>query len=61
MAEHLIACLNFEVHKKMSEGKLSYMKTMWRWLVDHQWEESEEEMNDNTIDSHANAYGTELL
>lgn len=61
MAEHLIACLNFEVHKKMSEGKLSYMKTMWRWLVDHQWEESEEEMNDNTIDSHTNAYGTELI
>lgn len=34
--------------KKTNEGKLSYMKTMWRWLVDHQWEESEEEMQDNS-------------
>jgi len=60
MAEHLIACLNFEVHKKMTEGKLSYMKTMWRWLVDHQWEESEEEMND-TVDKPISAYGTDII
>lgn len=60
MAEHLINCLNFEINKKMSEGKLSYMKTMWRWLVDHQWEESEEEMND-TIENPVNSYGTELI
>ena len=59
MAEHLIACLNFEIHKKMSEGKLSYMKTMWRWLVDHQWEEIEEEMQDTAKQS--NDYGTELF
>jgi len=60
MAEHLINCLNFEIHKKMAEGKLSYMKTMWRWLVDHQWEESEEEMND-TVDVKTNSYGTDLI
>lgn len=60
MAEHLINCLNFEVHKKMTEGKLSYMKTMWRWLVDHQWEESEEEMN-NTVDTPTSTYGTDLI
>ena len=29
MAQHVIACLDFEVSKKMKEGKLSYMKTMW--------------------------------
>lgn len=60
MAEHLINCLKFEIDKKTKEGKLSYMKTMWRWLVDHQWEESEEEMND-TVDLNTNAYGTELI
>lgn len=60
MAEHLIACLNFEIHKKMAEGKLSYMKTMWRWLVDHQWEESEEEMND-TVEKPTSTYGTDLI
>ena len=56
----LIKCLKFEIDKKTKEGKLSYMKTMWRWLVDHQWEESEEEMND-TVDLNTNAYGTELI
>lgn len=59
MAEHLIACLDFEVSKKMKEGKIGYMKTMWRWLVDHQWEESEEEMNDTA--QTVNTYGTELI
>ena len=33
---------------------------MWRWLVDHQWEETEEEMNDMTIQTQ-DAYGTELI
>lgn len=60
MAEHLINCLKFEIDKKTREGKLSYMKTMWRWLVDHQWEESEEEMNDN-VEQTTNTYGTELI
>jgi len=59
MAEHLINCLDFEISKKMKEGKIGYMKTMWRWLVDHQWEESEEEMKDNVVP--VNTYGTELI
>ena len=60
MAQHLIQCLDFEMKKKTSEGKLSYMKTMWRWLVDHQWEESEEEMQD-TSKQEESTYGTELI
>lgn len=60
LAEHIIDCLKFEIDKKTKEGKLSYMKTMWRWLVDHQWEESEEEMNDN-VEQPINSYGTELI
>lgn len=60
MKEHLIKCLEFEISKKMREGKLSYMKTMWRWLIDHQWEETEEEMNDNS-NTNTNTYGTELM
>lgn len=59
MAEHLIKCLEFEIDKKMKEGKIGYMKTMWRWLVDHQWEESEEEMNDTT--KVVSTYGTDLI
>lgn len=60
MAENLINCLNYEIGKKMREGKLSYMKTMWRWLVDHQWEESEEEMQDS-VKQNSSGYGTELI
>ena len=60
MAQHLIQCLDFEMKKKTNEGKLSYMKTMWRWLVDHQWEESEEEMQDNSK-IEKSTYGTELI
>ena len=60
MAEHINDCLRFEVDKKMKSGKISYMKTMWRWLVDHQWEESEEEMQDNSKIEES-TYGTELI
>ena len=58
--EHIIKCLEFEINKKMKEGKISYMKTMWRWLIDHQWEETEEEMRDNKQNT-VNSYGTELI
>ena len=60
MSEHLIDCLKFEMDKKTREGKLSYMKTMWRWLVDHQWEETEEEMQD-TATNNVNSYGTDII
>lgn len=61
IAEHIIKCLEFEIDKKMKTGKLSYMKTMWRWLVDHQWEETEEEMRDSQPKETVQDYGTELI
>lgn len=60
MAQHLVNCLDFEIKKKTNQGKLGYMKTMWKWLVDHQWEESEEEMQDNSK-IEEQTYGTELI
>lgn len=60
MAEHINDCLKFELDKKSREGKIGYMKTMWRWLVDHQWEESEAEMQDHTLATEE-SYGTELI
>ena len=60
MAEHIIKCLDFEISKKMREGKLSYMMTMWNWLSRNQWEAAEEEMSD-TENKTVNAYGTELI
>ena len=59
MAQHLIDCLNFEVDKRMRNGKLGYMKTMYKWLVEHAWEESEQEMSD--VQTNSTAYGTELI
>ena len=59
MAEHLIKCLDFEISKRMREGSLGYMMTMWNWLTRAQWEAVEEEMADST--KVTNTYGTELL
>ena len=60
LAEHIIKCLEFELDKKMREGKLSYMMTMWNWLSRNQWEVSEEEMQD-TEQKENYSYGTELI
>lgn len=59
MAEHIIKCLDFEISKRMREGSLSYMMTMWNWLTRSQWEAVEEEMADSS--KVANTYGTELI
>lgn len=60
MCEHINKCLQFEIDKKMKNGNMCYMKTMWRWLQDRQWEASDEEMN-NTEQSIQHSYGTELF
>ena len=59
-AEHIIKCLEFELNKKMREGKISYMMTMWNWLCRDQWEVSEEEMLD-TEQQTSQPYGTEII
>ena len=59
MAEHIIKCLSYEVEKRMREGSLSYMMTMWNWLTRSQWEAIEEEMQDTA--KLVNSYGTELI
>lgn len=59
-AEHINACLKFEIDKKISTGKLGYMKNMWKWLVDRTWEESEQEMLDTTQKAQV-GYGEELI
>lgn len=59
MVDHLIKCLKFEIDKKMRTGKIGYMKTMWRWLVDRTWEESAQEMEDTT--NKQKAYGQDII
>jgi len=60
MAEHIIKCLDYEISKRMREGSISYMMTMWNWLTRSQWEAVEEEMQD-TDKQNVNLYGTELI
>ena len=60
MAEHIIRCLDYEISKRMREGSISYMMTMWNWLTRSQWEAVEDEMEDNKKIS-VNSYGTELI
>lgn len=61
MAEHIIKCLDYEISKRMREGSLSYMMTMWNWLTRSQWEAIEDEMNDIKDQKSVNSYGTELI
>lgn len=44
MHEYIIECLKFEIEDKMRTGKIGYMKTMWKWLTQHEWECYEEQM-----------------
>ena len=44
MHKHIMNCLRFEVENKTLTGKLGYMKTMWKWLTQHEWETVEEQM-----------------
>ena len=61
MAEHIIRCLDYEISKRIREGSLSYMMTMWNWLTRSQWEAVEDEINDTENTQTVNSYGTELL
>ncbi len=60
MCEHLNKCLQYEIDKKMTTGKMCYMKTMLKWLQDRQWETYDEEMS-MTEQTAQNTYGTELI
>lgn len=59
MHEHLMNCLRYEVTNKMMTGKLGYMKTMWKWLTQHEWEAIEDQMNMDPVNY--KPYGTGIL
>ena len=60
MHEHITQCLNNEIQEKTMTGKLGYMKTMWKWLVNREWENEEERMKVNDSVKTTQVYGTEL-
>ena len=57
MHEHIMKCLRYELDDKMRTGKLGYMKTMWKWLTQHEWECYEDQLQVKEEDS----YGTNIL
>lgn len=57
MHEHIMNCLHYELDDKMRTGKLGYMKTMWKWLTQHEWECYEDQLKVKEEDS----YGTNIL
>ena len=58
MHEHIMQCLRYEIDNKMRTGKIGYMKTMWKWLTQHEWECYEDQLkNQEEIYS----YGTDCL
>lgn len=63
MHEHLIKCLQFEIDNKTITGKIGYMKTMWKWLTQREWEVTEEEMQFSTEQDINNetAYGANII
>ena len=61
MHEHIMNCLRFEIDNKTVTGKLGYMKTMWKWLTQREWEVSEEAMQTELKESEALDYGTVVI
>ncbi len=61
MHEHIMDCLRYELDNKLTSGKLGYMKTMWKWLTQREWEVMEEAMHTELETMEEPAYGTNVL
>lgn len=63
MHEHLLSCLKLELDNKTISGKIGYMKTMWKWITQREWETTEEELKvvDTTVNTQNYGYGTAVL
>lgn len=60
MHEHILSCLRYEIDDKLQTGKIGYMKTMWKWLTQHEWETIEEQMKVETPNQNYYNYGTDI-
>lgn len=60
MHEYLLKSLKYDISTKTMQGKLAYMKTMWKWLTTCEWEVFDEQMNNEVTTSTDTIYGTEL-
>lgn len=55
---HILGCLQKEIEDKTLSGKLCYMKTMWKWITNSEWENYEETKDESTSEQ---LYGATLL
>lgn len=59
--EHIMKCLNFQINDLTMTGRMGYMKTMWKWLTQCEWEALDEQMNESETSKSKSAYGTTLI
>lgn len=57
--KHILNCLSFYVSQKVMTGKEGYMKNMWKWLTQREWETIESQMKDSK-EQIVEQYGTKL-
>lgn len=61
MHQHILNCLKWELDEKTRTGKLGYMKTMWKWLTQHEWEVYDEAIRYENNNETTQLYGTEVI
>ena len=61
MHEHLLKALQYDLTKRMTNGNLSYMKSMWKWLTQCEWENYDEELKYESNQVKAKNYGTDII
>ena len=59
MHQHIMDCLKHEIDTKLMQGKLGYMKTMWKWLTTCEWEVNEAQMQEDNSKTE-DTYGTTI-
>lgn len=59
--QHLMECLKFQLNDYSMTGRMGYMKTMWKWLTQCEWEALDEQMKESVETSKTDMYGTTLM
>lgn len=59
--QHLMNCLKFQLDDLTMTGRMGYMKTMWKWLTQCEWEALDEQMKESVEVSKKDTYGTTLM
>lgn len=59
---YILQCLQFELRKRLREDSLGYMKTMWKWITNREWEAIDEEMrHSEAANTERRGYGESVL